>query len=89
LANPQAGLQDAHFAVLRIYQSKKDLPTAGFRKKLFLSAWLHGIHLAPLPVTHFIPFEMFCQLCGLNSTSHYSFGKAFLERWGTVGIFVL
>jgi hypothetical protein len=21
--------------------------------------------------------------------SHYSFGKAFLERWGTVGIFVL
>jgi hypothetical protein len=33
-----------------------------------------------LPVTHFIPFEMFCQLCGLNSMSHYSFGKVFLER---------
>jgi hypothetical protein len=32
---------------------------------------------------------MFCQLCGLNSMSHYSFGKFFLERWGTVGIFVL
>jgi hypothetical protein len=42
-----------------------------------------------MPVTHFIPFEMFCQLCGLNSMSHYSFGKVFLERWGTVGIFVL
>jgi hypothetical protein len=42
-----------------------------------------------MPVTHFIPFEMFCQLCGLNSMWHYSFGKAFLERWGTVGIFVL
>jgi hypothetical protein len=43
LGNPQAGFQDAHFAVLRIYQSKKDLPTAGFRKKLILLALLHAI----------------------------------------------
>ena len=42
-----------------------------------------------LPMTHFIPFEMFCQPCGLNSKLHYSFGKVFLERWDTVGIFVL
>jgi hypothetical protein len=43
----------------------------------------------PSLLTYFIPFEMLCQLCGLNSMSHYSFGKVFLERWGTVGIFVL
>jgi hypothetical protein len=34
-------------------------------------------------------FEMFCQLCGLNSMLHCFFGKVFLERWGNVGIFVL
>jgi hypothetical protein len=42
-----------------------------------------------MPVTHFISFGVFCQLCGLNSMLHYSFGKVYLERWGTVGIFVL
>jgi len=45
LGNPMAGLQDAHFAVLRTYQSKKDLPTTGFRKKLILRPLLHAMLL--------------------------------------------
>src|ERR1700687_3113827 len=45
LGDPMAGLQDAHFVVLRIYQSKKNLPTTGFRKKLIPLALLHAMLL--------------------------------------------
>jgi hypothetical protein len=45
LGDPLAGLQDAHFVVLGIYQSKKDFSTTGFRKQLIPLALLHAMLL--------------------------------------------